>query len=379
MRKLLIFTIIFYFIYCNVVICFANNKRTIIIYFYSTTCSSCNKINSFLESIAESNKNAVELRKYNIINIRNKNLLAKYNEAYQVIKEDENIVPIVFIKNEYLSGANEIEKKLNTIIYNEDELKTIEFNSSEIGYSSEYDKFRSVKLFTVFGSGLINGFNPCSLSMMLFFISIFITKRKNIFFMSCAFVIGKFFAFLILGLFLYKVIESTNILWLHNVTKYGMLVLMSILLVLNFKDFLAAKKEQYNKISLQLPTKIRKFNHYIIKRLSNIVDINVLILCSFSVGFFIAFGEFLCTGQVYLATIVTIINSNVKVYEDTAILYLLVYTFAFVIPLIGISYIIYKGKEIFEVSEVIRERLVFIKIINIILFLAYTCIILRFY
>lgn len=93
-----------------------------------------------------------------------------------------------------------------------------------------------------------------------------------------------------------------------------------------------------------------------------------MMLFAFALGSIICFGEFLCTGQVYLATIVTVLQSNQNL-SIKALSYLLLYDFAFIIPLLLIIYIIYRGKEIFQVSEGIREKLSWIKLINVFVFL----------
>ena len=52
-----------------------------------------------------------------------------------------------------------------------------------------------------------------------------------------------------------------------------------------------------------------------------------------------------------------------------AFTYLVIYDFAFVIPLIIITLLIDKGKELFDVSEVLRKWLPVIKLINAAVFI----------
>lgn len=82
----------------------------------------------------------------------------------------------------------------------------------------------------------------------------------------------------------------------------------------------------------------------------------------------ILLGEFLCTGQIYLATIIAILHTE-EFLSVNALIYFIVYNIALIIPLIIISFIIYKTKGVFETSEMIRVKMPYIKLANSVLLL----------
>ena len=93
---------------------------------------------------------------------------------------------------------------------------------------------------------------------------------------------------------------------------------------------------------------------------------------SFGLGAIISVGEFLCTGQIYLATI-TVLQSG-QALDFRAMIYFLIYGAAFVLPLILITVFIHKGREIFDLTEWMRERIL-IKLINAVVFILFGIII----
>ena len=374
MKKILIvITTIFAILSGSINIVSANDNKVIAIYFYSSTCSSCQKLTSLYNSLEDKHKDFI-LKKYNITDLKNESLLSKYNKAYKVGEDDEGIVPVVFIKNTYLTGQKNIKDNLENLILKNDGINTMEIQDMSENHVTDIKQFMNFKTLSVFLAGLVGGLNPCSLSMLLFFISLIMVRKVNILKIGIAFIIGKFLAYLLLGTVFFGLLSKLNIGWLHITIKIIMLIVILILIVLNLQDFFSAKNEKYNKIRVQLPTVLRKFNHTIIKKISNTVNLKLILLISFALGMLISLGEFLCTGQIYLTTIVTILQTNTTLNLQ-AFIYLIIYDLAFVIPLLILVFAIYKGKEVFEVSEAIREKLHWIKLINVVIFLVFAVIV----
>lgn len=86
----------------------------------------------------------------------------------------------------------------------------------------------------------------------------------------------------------------------------------------------------------------------------------------------------MCTGQIYLATIITIFQTNSQLSLQ-ALISLIVYNSGVIIPLVILLFLVYKGKEIFDVSEAIRERLHIIKLINALILALFFILILLFF
>ncbi len=353
----------------------SDNKITAV-YFFSPTCASCESMSDLLDGFSERHKN-LELKKYDISNLRNKSLMDKYNEAYKVSEEDEGIVPIVFISDVYFSDEESIkdnfEKEIST-----PKVKTLEFDNSVENHEKDMQRFEGFKAASVFLAGLVNGINPCSMSMLLFFLSLLTVKKAKILKIALSFITGKFLACILLGTILFRFLSLFNFSLLSILTKVLLAVVLLFLIVMSIQDYFAAKAERYNRIFLQLPARLRKINHSIIKKASDFSKVKLILFISFFLGMILSLGEFLCTGQIYLATIITIFQTNPKLSVQ-ALLYLIIYNLGVILPLILLTFIIHKGKELFEVSEAIRERLHIIKLINAIIFFVFGIIMFLFF
>jgi hypothetical protein len=141
-----------------------------------------------------------------------------------------------------------------------------------------------------------------------------------------------------------------------------------ILTILSIQDYLVTKKEQYGKVKLQLPKLFRKFNHDFMKKsIAKFNHSRWMLLLALGTGIIVTTGEFMCSGQIYLSSIITIYHKYPSL-SINAFSYLVIYDIAYLFPLLVLILVIYKGKEVFEVSEVIREHLPAIKLIYAITF-----------
>lgn len=353
-----------------------NYKKVTAVYFYSPTCSSCEELKNFFSDLKKKHKN-LAIIEYSISNLQNKSLLDKYSKAYNVPPEDEGTVPIVFIRNRYISDEKDIKKFMDSIILNVNGPETIKIEGGNESHDSDLEHFLNYKTLGVFGAGIVNGINPCSMSMLLMFMSLLMFRKSIVLKLGISYSFGKFISYMLLGTVFFKFLDRFNIAGFSTIIKILMLLVIFILLILNINDYFAASNEKYNRIKLQLPLFFRKFNHNMIRRVSDIKNVNLLILVSFALGIFISLGEFLCTGQIYLTTIVTVIQSGTA-FGLRALKYLFIYNIGFILPTIVLTLMIYNGKQIFDVSESIRERLHIIKLINFIVLIIFAAIIIYF-
>jgi sulfite exporter TauE/SafE len=353
---------------------FAKGQNIEVNYFYISACSSCHDVEHYLAQVSdrvypkikEINEELL-IYKHNTAEQENLNLLNKYFAAYKVPDKDQNL-PIVFFGKSYISGEKAIKLRLEEELLSAEPGSMVQ-NTVETGKNTVLNDFNGFKVVSTFFVGFANGLTPCSLSMLLFFISLLLARNVNIIKMGMFYCIGKFMTYFFLGTLLFKTLGSIRTDWLDIVVKSVMLIAIIIFIFLNAMDFLAAKGEKYDKIKLQLPIRLRGLNHKWIKAVSKIDSPAALLGFSLLLGIGTSIGEFLCTGQIYLTTILYVLHGQTGLTAK-ALLYFLEYNFAFITPLLLITFIIYKGKGIFDVSEFIRRNMHIIKLINIIIFLA---------
>ena len=363
-----------------------NSKKiredSLVVYFYVTACGECQDVAEYFDTLEEKNTlNSVNndnidfsLIKFNIGELQNIELIKKYYQAYDV-PENDQLVPVVFIGDTYLQGIDNIKKELIEQIRKESGLTTLDLTTD---YQHNDIKVRDLSGYQVLGvliTGLINGLNPCSISMLLFFLSMLLVKNINVLRLGLAFIAGKFVAYFLLGTLFFNLFVQLDFLWILSFIKIAMLIIVLFLVVLNLQDYIAAKNEKYNKIRLQLPMSLRKYNHMWIKKIITKGEGRLIIPLSFSLGVLISIGEFLCTGQIYLATIIYVLQKS-KVFDVQAMIYFLLYDLAFIAPLLLLTILIHKGREVFDLTEFIREKMHIIKLINAIVFIIFGIIVL---
>lgn len=358
---------------------YANEKKVDLVYFSSSTCGSCVEVNEILENIKTKYKN-VNIIKYDISDLNNIALLNEYCKKYKVESEKKGSVPVVIVRDKYLYGVDEIKEKINSIIKNDINTSTILIKYSDVNensFENQNNIFNSLGMIKVFFLALINGVNPCSVSMLLFLIMLLSNNIKIIKKVTFGFCIGKILTFILLGSICFDLINkiySSDIIMLLNILFSLIFLYLS---VINFVDYFNIKKSTNGKIRAQLPTTFRKFNHNIMVKFSQkFINSKFILLLSMVLGVLIGCSEFLCSGQIYLSVIVTVIQTDAHNIME-GMLYLIIYSFSYSIPLISIIYFIAKGKEVFKVSDFFCTNLHKIKFVYgtlFLIFFAYTII-----
>ncbi len=112
---------------------------------------------------------------------------------------------------------------------------------------------------------------------------------------------------------------------------------------------------------VQLPRKLRSFNHEIIGKLKSTPSLMLLPELGI-LGFVVSVGEFFCTGQLYVASIVTLVGKND--YDLLVILMMLIiYILAMCLPLLIMVLIVWKTKKLLAVSRFALNKVPTVKFI----------------
>ena len=342
-------------------------NASVILYFSSPGCHACEDaekqvIAKLPESYTIHGKaSPIKLIKVSTAEKGSIERFRSYCETYKVPKEHQK-TPIVFVGYHALYG--DAISQLSEILAKGDGLTTPLLQSKEY---TETSPLLDYGFLGVFLTGLLNGINPCAISMVLMLLSLLVVDKKLTVPVGLSFAVGKFVGFFLLGTVLFTVVDILPLNEVALVTKIVLLVLSAVMVLLNLNDLLAAKSERYNKIRLQLPQGLRKRNHDWIKRMISVKKRGLLIASGVLLGLIMAAGEFLCTGQIYLAVIVQVVHSGAEL-SGRALLYLLTYSFAFIVPLLIMVLLIAKGRKVFKLSDHFRKNMTWIKLGNMLVF-----------
>ncbi len=336
------------------------------VYFYSATCDSCARIQEYLAEL-ESRFPNLNIRKYDIYSTANYDLLVEYGKVYRLPEEKRGFTPSVFISDQVLLGA-EIQQKLEALLkdYPQNQATVILESGEESGELEDKNIF--LHLAAAFGLGFVNGLSPCSLSIFLFLLSLMLTGREKMMRCGFSFLTGKAVMFFLLGTILYNVVNSINMTVFSKWIDLFMIIFAVCFALLNLLDFYKARAERYGDMNLQLPGRVKKMNHSMLCWGNKFTAAKLGAVIMFGIGMAVATGEFLCTGQIYLSSIVIMVQKGTGGMLPT--LLLAVYSAAFVVPLFVIMIVIYFGKKVFGMSEAVLEKIPVIKLISAVLFVA---------
>lgn len=372
-------SVILFFVLCfESIAVFAQSEKTILHYFFVTGCSSCKETGEVLDVVRNRQDIKIEIHEYNTIEQQNQNLLEQYFEIYKV-GENEQKVPVIFVGNRYFAGKDQIKRELLQYLEssNVPATATVRQIENQNLIKSRFSSFKALGALLV---GVVNGMTPCSLSMLLLFISLLLVKNVNILKMGIAYCLGKFVTYFLLGTVFYGIMQQLNNNVFARIIKYLIIGLIIIFACLNLLDYFYAKREKYDRIKLQLPKALRHWNHKWIKKIGKWENPELLLSFSLSLGVMTSVGEFLCTGQIYLTTILYMVHNQARqVLNIQAIMYFLLYNSGFIIPLMVITAVIYKGRQLFDVSELIRNKMHLIKLVNSVIFLVIGILIFVYY
>lgn len=224
----------------------------------------------------------------------------------------------------------------------------------------------SIGLLILLIAGMIDGINPCALSMLFFFLIFILSikdKKSSIFLVGVMFAAGTFLSYFLAGLGLLKVMYFARYVKYLNIVLLGLTVLLAFVFAyFNIADAINAKKDNLKDIKLQLPSKNKEFIHNLIRK---IAVFKYRYPVAFLGGFLVTLSELLCTGQIYLVTIMSIQMEQGII----RILHLLVFNIGFIIPILILSYLVHKGREVISMSEAVLEKMWIIKLTTAVIML----------
>lgn len=195
----------------------------------------------------------------------------------------------------------------------------------------------------VVAGGLIDGLNPCALSTLVFFMSLLGLARvrgRDLLVMGMAFCVASFAVYTALGFGLLWMIHSLEG---FQAVRAGMRVaLMAALALLAFLSFRDAwrfsRSGKAEAVTLQLPDLLKQRIHGIMR---NRLRAGGLVAGGLVIGGLVTLIESVCTGQVYLPTLLVVLRSGVGTAREWALL--LIYNLMVIVPLVLVFALVYNG------------------------------------
>ena len=335
---------------------------SVLYYLYLPACESCAQVAPLLEALP--NRIRVALGDYDFeselrirrVDMSGETALALALLDAYTVPEDKRLAPLVLCGDRYYQGAEAIRILAQYRIFQGAALNTPEI--------SPLDALPPLAVGSTLAAGLIAGLNPCALSMLLLFLSVIAGAGKRAGIWAALFLCAKFAAYLLIGTVFLGLLRVWNPVWLPLVAKITLTLVSVALILLNLRDGWMARCEAYGQVRNQLPSGLRARLQTRIRRMAS----GTSAISAVALGFIVASGEFLCAGQLYLATLLAQLRQGGTTLSSAALL--IGFCVAFLLPSALVAFGVVKGKAAFEVSEFFRRHLPLSKLLTALAFAA---------
>ncbi|MEI7718679.1 MAG: cytochrome c biogenesis protein CcdA [archaeon] len=326
---------------CVAFMLYSVSAQTDVLYFHGIGCPHCAIVadSGVLEKVG--NMSGVNLVKYEVYwDVKGQE---KYNEMKDLLKLPAGIpLAIVNYSGEYhyLLGDKPIISSLEKYArgdFSSEENKTSFWgnlkNFISSGFSSHVSntgKLDSVGwLFLIFGA-LIDSINPCAFGVLIFLmISLLSTgSSRRALRYGLIYTLVVFLVYFLVGLGIFRVIQSLPSMqfWISIIAA----TVVFIFAILEFVDFARAGKSDKKSV-LKIPTSVKPLLESTARK-GTLAAIIIL-------GALVSLFELPCTGGIYLGVLKILSAGSFT----SGLFYLLIYNLIFVLPLIVITWIVYKG------------------------------------
>ncbi len=337
-----------------------------IMFFGSSTCGECLKIKKeLLYPLQKKHKDALEII---FLDTDNDSVLSKLIKMEDEYKVKSTASQELFFPDTFLTGFDDIMKYGETMIEarigkNPGSFKQITADSSDL---TNFLKNKAMDWGFLVGTiltGLADGINPCAIATMIFLISFMATQkrtRKQILVIGMTYTATVFVTYLAMGLGLKGVVEQIKGRYiLYMIIRWGAFLAAVTVAFLSFKDaFVYKKTRKSENISLQLPKAVKLRIHKVI---SGNLSGTSLAIGSITTGFLVTILEAICTGQMYVPYIVAMTQR--ESLRLKGFLFLILYNFLFVLPLLIVMVLAYFGLKWNDLSKKTQKNMVLLKII----------------
>jgi hypothetical protein len=343
-------------------------------FFYEPGCKECSAVsNEVLPELRAHYEGFYRLNSLDVGIKSNYMSLVRYQDKFKSTK-NEPVCMVVDGKCMF-NGLNEIQTGLNDAV---DMCIAARLGGSlpvdDADKPKDDDKILSTRLdrFTlsaVIMAGFLDGINHCAISTIVFFMSLLTVSKlhgKSFLLMGVPFCIASFLTYFLIGLGLLRVFHSlSGFTYVRSSLNITIICVLVVLAILSFRDgFQYWHTGNPRDVAVKLPGTITAKIHGIMR--SGIAG-RSLIGAGLITGASVTALEGMCTGQVYVPTLVMLAKSGQE--QGRAVSYLLLYNLISDIPLITILILTYFGMKTQTLLEWSKKNVVVSKVMLGVFFL----------
>ena len=338
--------------------------------FVSPTCVHCKHFeNEYLPVLQEKYSGTVYFHVYDVSKDGNNLLLTETAKAFH----RDAAFPALVAGDTYLLGyPGEIKAYAETAI----EKAMLTNTPPQLARQTQDAKtaFSNISFWAIIGAGLVDGINPCAFAVIVFFVSflaVYKYSRKEILVVGTSYCIAVFVAYVLIGLGLFRFLYAMRgFYWVIKSFYWITSALCLVFFILSVYDFIIYQKTKKSdgmilQLSKNNKVRVHKIMGFFLRDKKN--NLFRLTLAALAVGFLVSLVEAVCTGQVYLPTVVLIMQDETLRVQAT--IYLLLYNLMFIAPLIVVFVLALIGCESKKFNDFLKKHLGLTKLFLCLVFL----------
>jgi cytochrome c biogenesis protein CcdA/thiol-disulfide isomerase/thioredoxin len=285
-------------------------------YFYGADCPHCQAVTPVIESLEAKYPDMVVHKLEIAYNETNAELLNTFFRAYNPPAVD---IPAAFIGTTALIGyeltRERLEREIQTCLQDE--------CPDPISLIASPEEPQVPVLAMLIGTALIEGINPCGIAVLIVLLAslLLVRTKRQVLFVGLAFIIAVFGTHLLLGLGIIQVLLLSGVRSLIRAIVIAIVIPAGIINILDFWR---------EKSTLAIPTALKPH----LGKLARVASVPGAVL----LGILATLAGLPCTGELYL-----IMLPRIADLPTQKALYLLLYNLLYIVPLVIILLIVYRG------------------------------------
>ncbi|MBR6372364.1 MAG: hypothetical protein IKS20_04215 [Victivallales bacterium] len=349
-----------------------NQANLRLLYLYSPGCRKCARLEVELKLLKKLRPD-LQLDSFQVNTDEGMMQMQRVIQRFDIKAQGKNLAPLLAWNDAYISGR----------LADANELKDIQATGEKCFWEAPFSKEeqdalrKSQKRFlsnmtwtNAVLAGLGDGINPCAFATVIFLISyLLMLKRSRRFILATGFCfcLGVFSSYFLFGLGLSFIVDYlNNFRYVKMVLYLAFAVTGLVFAILHFRDAWRYKHSgNVEDMDMRLDSNTHRKIH---QRIRNWSRLSTWIIWPAAIGLGVVISslEFVCTGQIYLPTIMAIASNG---FSSKVIAGLLVYNIAFILPLIVVTLLAYAGTDAKTIGNFAQKHLVATKTIMAIMFL----------
>lgn len=351
-----------------------NRAPVTLVYFFSPSCHRCTMTRADVMPLIEEHYSArlkVEYR--DITDVENYKML--FTLKQQLGADEKSVFPVLYITGKFLDGRDEGNLTYETIAsFIAQGMSREEAKPAVTATTADIEKhFHSLAPLAIMAAGFVDGINPCAFTVIVFFMSFLFFqgyKKKSIAAVGLSFIAAVFITYLLLGLGFFATLHAMKgYTLITRIIAISIGVISIIFGALSIYDaFIFLKKGESDEMVLHLPKSIKQKiqsvigDQYRLKKdvAAKPTSMLALIGGALAVGFIISIFESVCTGQLYVPTIIYVLKTSS--YKLKAFALLFMYNLMFILPLLAIYGLALAGVSSQSFAGAMKKHMFLIKL-----------------